>query len=580
MYYLTNFTAVINSFGTRIGTGFRGLLMPIRQVGYSLQSIKHIRSNIRMPSGFRMMFTQVKRLGVGDIRVGRFWDDIAEMRFEREAKEVERGFPRMAKAEFSQIHFVALDTQERIVVHIGTTIGRSEAHLSLPGKSDKDVVQLRFRQANPQKHGGPIIMEYRGKAPLTVNGESFERFAVLKQGSALVIGQREFRCELYSWSLLPASAVINAGWMTDRGPVNPQNEDAIGIYKHPRAHLFAIADGVGGGEAGEHISKFAIQYLLAAFNKNVKYDLEWNDIFLQAVTNINQEVRRFAKMSSFIAGSTLTAVVIQGWDAHIVHVGDSRLYYWNANTLKQITTDHSKTTKPRDDGTGKQSSLGRTILVKAIGKADTIEPDFITLRLQPGDKLLLSSDGLNERVPLDELAQLMKDYSPAKLPEQLIKLANERANFDNISVIAIDIAAKENARSSWQVTPSPDGRVISGYDPSWSFRLRPPQELITHHPVVTRVFPAVRLLIAGVILVGVILFGLVLSGNRPAILAEPPTATATLTRTPTATHTVAPTVSPTPTFTPQPTIPSPEPTSTLRAVPTSTLVGASAISDG
>ncbi|MBC7811088.1 MAG: serine/threonine-protein phosphatase [Burkholderiales bacterium] len=549
--------------------------MPFRQVGYSLQSLKHIRSNIRMPSGLRMMWGQVKLLGFGKVRVGKYWEDLAAMRYEREAKEVERGFPRMAKAEFSQIHFVANDSQERIVVHIGTAIGRSEAHLTLPGTTSKDIVQLRFRQANPQKHGGPIIMEYRGKAPLTVNGETFERFAVLKQGVPLTIGQREFRCELFSWNLLPATAVVNAGWMTDRGPVNPQNEDAIGIYKHPRALLFAVADGVGGGEAGEHISKFAIQYLLATFHKNVKFDLDWQEIFQQAVVNINQEVRRFAKMSAFISGSTLTAVVIQGWDAYIVHVGDSRLYYWNANTLKQITVDHSKTTKARDDGSGKQSSLGRTVLVKAIGKGDTIEPDFITLRLQPGDKLLLSSDGLNERVPLPELGQLMTDYSPAKLPEHLIRLANERANFDNISIIMLDIAAKENARSAWQPTPStPEGRVFSGYDSAWSFRLRPSQELITHHPVVTRVFPAVRLLVAAVILVGVILLGMVLSGNRPAILAEPPAATATLTRTPTSTNTVAPTVSPTPTFTPQPTIATAEPTSTLRAVPTSTLEGA------
>ena len=83
MYYLTNFSAVINSFGSRIGTGFRGLLMPFRQVGYSLQSLKHVRSQIRMPAGFRTMWSQVKLLGFGKIRIGRFWDDFAEMRFER-----------------------------------------------------------------------------------------------------------------------------------------------------------------------------------------------------------------------------------------------------------------------------------------------------------------------------------------------------------------------------------------------------------------------------------------------------------------------------------------------------------------
>lgn len=501
-------------------------------------------------------------------------ESMQDWQLKREYAEIEEeAASSAAKGDYSQIHLVHLPTQQRTVIHIGSSIGRSINEVVLQRPTHPEV-RLQFTQVNPQRYGAPFMMEYvDGAAKISVDADDVTQLAPVSHGSIVVIEKDEYQCELYAYGTLPPVARLNAGWITSSGPVRPQNEDAVGIFQHPRGYMFAIADGVGGGEAGELVSEFAIQYMLATFNANIRHEIPWDAIYREALKNINNAVRTFSNLSEFAtAGTTLTSLVIKGWDAFICHVGDSRLYYYNGGVLRQITTDHSMTRMVDDgrlneDGTPRRP-IKRLVLSKAIGKADAIEPDLITLRLQPGDRFILCSDGMAERVKLEEMQKLLVEVPPHRLPEQLMTLANERYNSDNVSVIVLEVTSKALFRDNWRATPS--ARVYTNYDARWPLKLTPMNKPRTQTGAARN--GCVRLLIALVVLAGAIWLGLTL--NQTVNSVNAPTATPTLTLTPTVTATRTPTVTPSATITRTPTPTATAtliPTSTLNPVPTSTL---------
>lgn len=491
------------------------------------------------------------------------------------------------KAAYSQIHLVHRTTQQRTIVHIGAPIGRTDSIINEFKGGTHPEVTLQFTQINAQRYNAPVLLEYlEGSSKILVDDVEVKvkKFAPIRPNSIVKIDHDEYTCELFRGEAMPPVARFDAGWITSAGPVRPYNEDAIGIFQHPYGYMFALADGVGGGEAGELISEFAIQYLLATFQKNVKFDIDWYDIYREAFKNINNAVRQFARQSEYAtAGTTLTAVVVKGWDAFIAHIGDSRVYHYSGGTLRLITKDHSttETIQPEGEAAEVRSEAvlprtsrmprSRSILARAIGKADEVEPDFMALRLQPGDRLLLCTDGLNDRVKDDELIKLLTSTPMSRLPEQLMNLANERYNSDNISIIALETQQRSGARDAWR--PSASERVYVGFDPRWSLRLKPLPKPITRQR--NRGAWLIRFVVALIVLGFAAGFGLLL-GNQFALRSAANTLahTTPITRTPTPIPTNTPRPTATITITPSPTVtptPSPIPTSTLVPPPTSTL---------
>src|SRR5690606_38139776 len=240
-----------------------------------------------------------------------------------------------------------------------------------------------------------------GSGLLLVDGKVVLTSAPIVNGSVITVGTLQYRCDVVSRGYLPPNPVVQANWITMTGSVRDHNEDAIGIYQHKNTHCFVLADGVGGAEAGEFMSEFAVKRFLAMFHRNVgKPDTDWHELMEDTVKQINADVREFAEQMSIRvgkpvqAGSTLVAMIIDGWDAYLVHVGDSRLYYWRAGVLRQTTADHStfmENIYARIMAGDTTAPIKRNVLLKGIGKDDTIEPDLITLRLQPGDKILMCS---------------------------------------------------------------------------------------------------------------------------------------------------------------------------------------------
>ncbi|MBZ0290049.1 MAG: protein phosphatase 2C domain-containing protein [Anaerolineae bacterium] len=498
------------------------------------------------------------------------------------------------RAQFSQIHLVDSRDGARTVLHIGTIIGRSESDLTLEPTGTKPVY-LRFSQVDPGEHGAPMRLTYlAGDADLKVDGVLVEHDALIQSGSVIRVAKQELTCQLYAWDKTPVVTRVDAGWATTVGPVRDINEDAIGIYQHPDAYLFAIADGVGGGQDGDLLSAFSVQYLLAVFDKNVKFKLRWRDIFAKAFQYINAEARYFAKRSPYPAGTTLTAVVVKNFEAHVAHVGDSRLYLLHNSVLQQVTTDHAKRVEveleTRHANQADEPPPMRDVLLKAIGKSDSIEPDLFSLTLQPGDRLLLCTDGLTNAVPLEEIARIFVSTRAEPAARQLINLATEREATDNVSAIVFEVLADPYIEDVWSARGG--DRVYVGYDRGWPLKLRKPGEPVTQHPEAHRA--GCLAILAGIIVVVVFLIwsgrgggsaasasdGLLVTPIRGMITATPLPATSTLdpilgvtgprpsmTPSPTATASATPapilTSTPVPTLTASPTVDL-KPTSTLR----------------
>ena len=534
-----------------------------RSIGYTLRA--PFRS---LGRGFNGM---AARLGIKTPSVGQKSDTgapAARSRVKQRPATKRKKRAQAVPAQFSQIHLTHQATGQRAILHIGAAVGQSAAEITL-GPGRHKPAHLRFSLVSPEEQQAPILLTHlAGRVSLRVDGNEVNQYAPVRSGSCITIDGHEYRCELYAWDRAPTATRVAAGWATDLGPALPYNEDAIGIYQHPDAYMFAIADGVGGGDAGEIISEFAVRYLLAVFHKNVPYsNLRWYDIYKKAFDNINAEVRYFARRYTFIAGSTLTAVVIKNWDAHVAHVGDSRLYHWHANTLRRVTEDHCQQETeqvPSDDGgrSHHPPSAARDVLTKAIGKSDAIHPDLFTVRLQPGDKLLLGTDGVTDEIEIDELAQLVSSLSAEQLPDHLIRLAQERGSKDNVSAIAIDVLVNSREEDAWYAESG--DRVYVGYNSLWPLRLKPPRDRHTD-PSAAR---SLRRGLLILLLIAAIIVGsawLIANQEAEEVVVTVERVSATPTDTPTAQSTGWLTTTATPTRTPtaSPTESPIPPTSTL-----------------
>jgi len=272
---------------------------------------------------------------------------------------------------------------------------------------------------------------------------------------------------------VPSSApTLRANWLSITGSVRDHNEDAIGIYESSPASFFVLCDGVGGAEAGEFVSEFAVKRMLKTFHEAPKSPAtNWSAVMEAALRDVNSEVRRVADEATarsgkpVMMGSTMVAVVIYGWNAFVAHVGDSRLYHWRAGGIVQATEDHSTFSTMMIPAVNPDGSIKRNVLMRGIGKGATIEPDLLLLNLQPGDKLLMCSDGMSDKVLADEIANAFNTMPLTAIAENLARTADTRMSKDNISVITIEI---DNVPKPREFQVPEQERAFYGYNSRWA----------------------------------------------------------------------------------------------------------------
>lgn len=265
---------------------------------------------------------------------------------------------------------------------------------------------------------------------------------------------------------------LRANWLTITGSVRDHNEDAIGIYPGETTSFFVLCDGVGGAEAGEFVSEFAVKRMLKMFHETPKSpSTNWSEVMQMAMQAINAEVRRVAESATeksgkpVMMGSTMVAVVIQGWNAFVAHVGDSRLYHWRSGGIVQATEDHSTVSTMMMPAVNPDGTVKRNVLMRGIGKGADLSPDLLLINLEPGDKLLMCSDGMSDKINVDEIAQVLSTMPLSEAPNYLATLADTRMSKDNISVIIVDIGGTAD-RSP--LNPPEQERAFLSYNTRWN----------------------------------------------------------------------------------------------------------------
>lgn len=231
---------------------------------------------------------------------------------------------------------------------------------------------------------------------------------------------------------------------SDIGRVRTINQDHyLAEVLAPGVALLGVADGMGGYEAGEVASALAIEHLRRLASAK-PLPTEQPELLLEqlkrAFLEANQAILAGqADPHQAHMGTTLTAALVVNASIFVVHTGDSRLYLISQGQITQVTDDHSVVGELVKSGglTEEEARVHpqRNLLTSALGSSRPPRLDHYQLTWQPGDTLLLCSDGLTNHVFADELlAALQGDF--AGLADRLVALANERGGTDNITVVA------------------------------------------------------------------------------------------------------------------------------------------------
>jgi PPM family protein phosphatase len=230
-----------------------------------------------------------------------------------------------------------------------------------------------------------------------------------------------------------------AAGLTDTGRRRIQNEDAF-VCEPP---LFAVADGMGGAQAGELASSLA-----AAAIEERAAGLSGEAAVAALVREANGRIFEHALTNPAAAGmgttTTLALVDERAETLTLGHVGDSRAYLFRDGALEQITTDHSLVGELIRSGrlTEEEAAVHphRSVITRALGTDSTVQVDTQTIPIAIGDVILLCSDGLTTMLPATRIAELaVEDASPDALCERLVEAANRAGGEDNITVVAFEL---------------------------------------------------------------------------------------------------------------------------------------------
>jgi serine/threonine protein phosphatase PrpC len=280
------------------------------------------------------------------------------------------------------------------------------------------------------------------------------------------------RTEVAATPMSP-SLTVKAFGVTDRGKVRPNNEDqfliaeltkAMRVWQtslpepklqlgDARAHLFLVADGMGGHRAGERASALAVaaieQFTLNSFKWFFASDgteatralAHFQSAFSQADARIAEEAAEHPELSGM--GTTVTMAFHLGTQLCVVHVGDSRAYLYRDGELHQLTQDHTLMADMVRRGDLQPDQVSghrlRHVITNVVGGAELgVRVEARAVEVQAGDRLLLCSDGLTDMVTNEAIAATLDaEIAPEAVAQKLLALAMEGAAKDNITLLIV-----------------------------------------------------------------------------------------------------------------------------------------------
>ena len=237
---------------------------------------------------------------------------------------------------------------------------------------------------------------------------------------------------------------LKHGVATDTGNVRPQNEDSY-LASSP---LFAVADGMGGHNAGEVASALATSLL----HKHSVGNTLSTDWLVDTITTINRTIHESAAESIERRGmgTTICALSLvepnnndESPQVALANVGDSRIYLSRAGKFRQLSVDHSYVQELVTQGLISEEEARvhprRNIVTRALGIDDRVAVDTWMVPVFPGDRFILCSDGLVDEVPTADIATLASQPdNPQVIADALVNLAKRNGGRDNITVVVVD----------------------------------------------------------------------------------------------------------------------------------------------
>lgn len=230
---------------------------------------------------------------------------------------------------------------------------------------------------------------------------------------------------------------------SDTGRVREVNQDCVLAYSNidQTSTVLAVADGLGGHNAGEVASVMAMQ----AVHEVCKLREEKNYVdcfadFYQAVRQVNLEIFNRAQTDAHLSmmGTTVTLAVMDEMRLKVLNVGDSRCYRINTKGILQLTKDHSLVQQMVDEGKlsleQAQNHALSNVITRAVGTQADVEIDCFAYRLRPGNMVVVCSDGLYRHVDKEMMAKILRRTGVEKGACALVDAANEDGGSDNISV--------------------------------------------------------------------------------------------------------------------------------------------------
>ncbi len=330
----------------------------------------------------------------------------------------------------------------------------------------KDTGALQSTASETESESGKMVVASEVTGPLANILNPAVALARARGGS-MITAQTFAKVlrEIYEASRPLRNILLWSGRASDVGRVRQINEDSLlaletTVFEHEGGlpvGLYVVADGMGGHQSGEVASSIAARTIGAVVNSSLIGPLLAGDpvacdpntctnLLRQAVMEANRRISELARERHSDLGTTAVAVLVVGNQVSVANVGDSRAYSRQEGRLTPITRDHSLVAQLVAAGQIKPDDIythpRRNEIYRALGEARLADGDVdvFTLRLQPGDGLLVCSDGLWDFVRDPTIAHtIAENPNPQAVCDALIDLANQAGGEDNISVIFVKV---------------------------------------------------------------------------------------------------------------------------------------------
>lgn len=224
---------------------------------------------------------------------------------------------------------------------------------------------------------------------------------------------------------------LRAGLLRDVGRKRSSNQDFVSYFEPTALEelqksgcIYVVADGVGGAIRGELASEYAVKALLHLYYQS--QHLRPAERLAQIIPTIGNEIYTYAQQQGGTQkmATTMVVAIVLGTRLIVANVGDSRAYLIRGGIARQITQDHRQ---------------GENRLTRSVGGELNVRVDLFELDLQPGDRILLCSDGFHRYFSSSEIAQIVTEDEPYRVVYRMVEEANRRGGADNIAVAVVEV---------------------------------------------------------------------------------------------------------------------------------------------